>query len=116
MEFHVLSLALLFYFSCPPLNYRIVANASPSRFEAHAGLFRLLMKGIFDAYVCIVIFWQKNTFELVTRVSNHNSTVLKAYFFLSDKLLLFYKYLRLTFVSNLPFILKMFKTDIIKWA
>jgi hypothetical protein len=31
--------------------YRIVANASPSRFEAHVGLFRLLMKGIFDPYV-----------------------------------------------------------------
>jgi hypothetical protein len=31
--------------------YRIVANASSSRFEAHVGLFRLLMKGIFDPYV-----------------------------------------------------------------
>ena len=31
--------------------YRIVASASPSRFEAHVGLFRLLMKGIFDPYV-----------------------------------------------------------------
>ena len=31
--------------------YRIVANASPSRFEAHVSLFRLLMKGIFDPYV-----------------------------------------------------------------
>jgi hypothetical protein len=31
--------------------YRKVASASPSRFEAHVGLFRLLMKGIFDPYV-----------------------------------------------------------------
>ena len=33
------------------VNYRIVASSSPSRIEAHAGLFRLLMKGIFDPYV-----------------------------------------------------------------
>ena len=31
--------------------YRIVASTSPSRFEAHAGFFRFLMKGIFDPYV-----------------------------------------------------------------
>ena len=31
--------------------YLIVASASPSRFEVHVGLFRLLMKGIFDLYV-----------------------------------------------------------------
>ena len=31
--------------------YCIVANTSPSRFEAHAGLFRLSMKGIFNDYV-----------------------------------------------------------------
>jgi hypothetical protein len=30
---------------------RVVASTSPSRFEAHAGFFRLSMKGIFDAYV-----------------------------------------------------------------
>ena len=30
---------------------RKVASTSPSHFEAHAGLFRLLMEGIFDAYV-----------------------------------------------------------------
>ena len=29
--------------------YRNVASTSPSCFEAHAGLFRLLMKGILDA-------------------------------------------------------------------
>ena len=33
------------------LGYFIVASTSPSCFEAHAGLFRLLMKGIFDPYV-----------------------------------------------------------------
>ena len=32
-------------------NYRIVTSTSPSRIEAHAGLFRSLMKGIFDPYV-----------------------------------------------------------------
>ena len=31
--------------------HRIVASASLSRFEAHVGLFKLLMKGIFDPYV-----------------------------------------------------------------
>ena len=31
--------------------YRIVASASSSRLEAHTGLFRLLMKGVFDPYV-----------------------------------------------------------------
>ena len=31
--------------------YRIVASTSPSRIEAHAGLFRSLMKEIFDPYV-----------------------------------------------------------------
>ena len=34
-----------------PFIYRKVASSSTSRFEAHAGLFRLSMKGIFDAYV-----------------------------------------------------------------
>ena len=33
------------------LNYRIVVSISLSLFEAHAGLFRLLMKGIIDPYV-----------------------------------------------------------------
>ena len=33
------------------LRYHIVASTSPSRTEAHAGLFRSLMKGIFDPYV-----------------------------------------------------------------
>jgi hypothetical protein len=35
-------------------------NSNKSCFEAHASLFRLSMKGIFDAYVLCVIFWQKN--------------------------------------------------------
>ena len=33
------------------VNYRIVVSISLSLFEAHAGLFRLLMKGIIDPYV-----------------------------------------------------------------
>ena len=33
------------------INYRIVASDSPSRFEADVGLFRLLMKEIFDPSV-----------------------------------------------------------------
>ena len=33
------------------LRYRIFASTSPSCIEAHAGLFRSLMKGIFDPYV-----------------------------------------------------------------
>ena len=32
-------------------DYHIVASASPSGFEAHVGLFKLLMKGAFDPYV-----------------------------------------------------------------
>ena len=31
--------------------YRKVASSNMSRFEAHAGFFRLLMKGIFGPYV-----------------------------------------------------------------
>ena len=33
------------------LNYCIVASTRPSCFEAHVGLFKLLMKGIFNPYV-----------------------------------------------------------------
>ena len=32
-------------------DYRKVASSNMSRLEAHAGFFRLLMKGIFDPYV-----------------------------------------------------------------
>ena len=35
--------------------YRIVAITSLSRFEAHTGLFRLLMKGSFDPSVCTAV-------------------------------------------------------------
>ena len=31
--------------------YRKVASSNTSHLEAHAGVFRLLMKGIFDPYV-----------------------------------------------------------------
>ena len=39
--------------TCTRLDYKypIVGSTSPSCFEAHVGLFRLLMKGIFDPYV-----------------------------------------------------------------
>ena len=53
---------------------RKVASTSLSCFEAHAGLFRLLMKGIFDDYV-LRPFGKKFTFELVTRVRTRDSTV-----------------------------------------
>ena len=33
------------------LAYRKVASSNTSRLEAHAGFFRLLMKGIFEPYV-----------------------------------------------------------------
>ena len=39
--------------------YRKVASSNTSRLEAHAGFFRLFMKGIFDPYICTVTFWQK---------------------------------------------------------
>ena len=32
-------------------DFMVVVSTSSSHFEAHAGLFRLLMKEIFDAYV-----------------------------------------------------------------
>ena len=33
--------------------YRKIASSNTSRLEAHAGIFRLLMKGIFDPYVLL---------------------------------------------------------------
>ena len=42
------------------LFYRKVASSNTSRLEAHAGFFRLLMKGIFD--LCTVTFWQEVDF------------------------------------------------------
>ena len=35
------------------INYHKVASSNTSRLEAHAGFFRLLMKGIFDPYVTV---------------------------------------------------------------
>ena len=43
------------------------ASSDTSRFEAHAGLFRLSIKGIFDAYV-LWPFDKNFIFELVTRI------------------------------------------------
>ena len=34
-------------------NYRKIANSNTTRLEAHVGLFRLLMKGIFGPYVLL---------------------------------------------------------------
>ena len=45
-----------------------------SRLEAHAGFFRLLMKGIFDPYV-LQPFDEKYIFELVTHVKTRDYTV-----------------------------------------
>ena len=50
------------YFSS---NYRKVASSNTSRLEAHAGIYRLLMKGILNAYVLWtfdkkVDFWISN--------------------------------------------------------
>ena len=44
-----------------------------SRLEAHTGIYRFLMKGIFDA------FDKKMIFELVTRVNTHDFTVCSKY-------------------------------------
>ena len=46
--------------------YRKVASSNTSCLEAHAGLFRLSMQGIFDAYV-LWPFGKSFIFELVTR-------------------------------------------------
>ena len=50
-------------------------SSNTSRFEALAGLFRWLKKGIFDAYLCTVTFREKNIFEFVTRVSTGDTTI-----------------------------------------
>ena len=44
------------------IRYRIVVSTSLSCFDAHAGLFRLLVKGTFDAYVTFF-------FELATGIT-----------------------------------------------
>ena len=46
-----------------------------SRFEAHAGLFKLSVNGIFYAYV-LVPFGKKIIFELVTHASIRDYTVI----------------------------------------
>ena len=38
-----------------PTKFRKVASSNKFRLEAHAGIFRLLMKGIFDPYICTAI-------------------------------------------------------------
>ena len=47
----VSSLGMEIYQSLKNFNYHTVASYNTSRLEAHAGFFRLLMKGIFDPYV-----------------------------------------------------------------
>ena len=42
---------LTFDFSIIILMYRKVVSSNTSRLEAHAGIYSLLMKGIFEAYV-----------------------------------------------------------------
>ena len=54
--------------------YRIVASRSTSRLVTCLGLYRLLMKGIFDPYV-LWPFGKKLIFWLLTRVSTHDFTV-----------------------------------------
>ena len=56
--------------------YRKVASSNTSRFEAHAGLFKLLMKGIFDAYV-LWPFDQKCVFEFLRRVNTRDFTLIE---------------------------------------
>ena len=46
-----MDIVLPFFNYVPKSTYHIVASTSPSRLESHAGLSRLPMKGIFDAYV-----------------------------------------------------------------
>ena len=45
------SISFIVFFTNLVGKYRIVTSTRPSCFEAHAGLFKLLMKGTFDAYV-----------------------------------------------------------------
>ena len=66
-------LGLLYNSQC---RYRKVMSSSPSHIEAHAGLFILLMKGIFDHYV-LWPFDKKLIFKLVTCVSTHDFTICK---------------------------------------
>ena len=53
--------------------YRRVMSSNISHLEPHPGFYRLLMKGVFDAYVP---FGEKFIFELLTRVRTRDFTVL----------------------------------------
>ena len=59
--------------------YRKVKSSNTSHFEAYAGLFRLAMKVIFDAYV-LWPFSKNFLFELVTRVKTRDFTVSQVQF------------------------------------
>ena len=54
--------------------YHKVTSSNTSRLEAHAGFFRLLMKGIFDPCV-LYSFDKKLVSQLVTGISTRDSTV-----------------------------------------
>ena len=53
------------------MKYRKVASSNTFRLKAHAGFFRLLMKGIFDPYI-LGPFDKKMFFEFVTRVNTRD--------------------------------------------
>ena len=56
--------------------YRKVASSNTPHLEAKAGSIRLLMKGIFDSYLCTVVFWQGVDFLIrITHVKTRNCTV-----------------------------------------
>ena len=48
LSFRILDLSVL---NKRNSSYRKVASSNTSRLEAHTGIYRLLMKGIFDAHV-----------------------------------------------------------------
>ena len=50
-QFEFFSVSLVFRDGNLKNTYRKVASSNTSRLEAHAGYFKLLMKGIFDPYV-----------------------------------------------------------------
>ena len=56
------------------LTYCVVVSTSPSHLEAHAGLFRMHMKGIFDAYV-LWPFDKSFVFEFETYINTCDFTV-----------------------------------------
>ena len=66
---------LLFCHQLTHNEYRRVAFSNTPRLEPHPGVYRLLMKGIFDAYV-LGPFDKKFIFELVTQVRSRDYMVL----------------------------------------